>query len=326
MSVRPAPTEAIDVLARDVEDEKGNVTRFGAVGREDAPRTGTDRTSLCIHDVPNERAARSRSSGANAGGPCWGATRGCSSLAGRRFTVGPGRRSVKSPGRGPCLAQVRREARPKIYGAASSRSAQHPRSPDRVLQEDPMADPDRTDPSLNPTPTNDKPAPPRTVVGIGVGILAGFAAALAAFAWLWSGAGQRVLAEDVRLLLLSFLGGCIGAFVHQATSFATFVGNRQLTDSWRWWYLVRVPVGGAIALLAYFVYAAGAAPGAAAPTPLRVAALSGLAGLFSRQVVDKLSDVLDALFPSRANQARGDTAARGAGRTAQVIDHPARKG
>jgi prephenate dehydratase/prephenate dehydrogenase len=44
----------LEVLARDIEDEKGNVTRFVAVGREDAARTGTDRTSLCIHEVPNK--------------------------------------------------------------------------------------------------------------------------------------------------------------------------------------------------------------------------------------------------------------------------------
>jgi prephenate dehydratase len=29
------------------------VTRFFVVGAADAPRTGHDRTSLCVHDVPN---------------------------------------------------------------------------------------------------------------------------------------------------------------------------------------------------------------------------------------------------------------------------------
>ncbi len=49
-----AEAAGLEVLARDIEDEKGNVTRFVAIGREDAPRTGTDRTSLCVHDVPNK--------------------------------------------------------------------------------------------------------------------------------------------------------------------------------------------------------------------------------------------------------------------------------
>lgn len=49
-----AEAAGLEVLARDIEDEKENVTRFIAVGREDAARTGTDRTSLCVHDVPNK--------------------------------------------------------------------------------------------------------------------------------------------------------------------------------------------------------------------------------------------------------------------------------
>jgi prephenate dehydratase/prephenate dehydrogenase len=49
-----AEAAGLEVLARDIEDEQGNVTRFVAIGRDDAPRTGSDRTSLCVHDVPNK--------------------------------------------------------------------------------------------------------------------------------------------------------------------------------------------------------------------------------------------------------------------------------
>jgi prephenate dehydratase len=49
-----AEVAGLDVLARDIEDEKGNVTRFLVIGAEGAPRTGNDRTSLCVHDVPNK--------------------------------------------------------------------------------------------------------------------------------------------------------------------------------------------------------------------------------------------------------------------------------
>jgi prephenate dehydratase/prephenate dehydrogenase len=48
-----AEAAGLEVIARDVEDERGNVTRFLAIGAEDAARTGNDRTSLCVHDVPN---------------------------------------------------------------------------------------------------------------------------------------------------------------------------------------------------------------------------------------------------------------------------------
>jgi prephenate dehydratase/prephenate dehydrogenase len=48
-----AEAAGLEVLARDVEDEKENVTRFLVIAKGDAPRTGNDRTSLCVHDVPN---------------------------------------------------------------------------------------------------------------------------------------------------------------------------------------------------------------------------------------------------------------------------------
>ena len=48
-----AEASGLEVLSRDIEDEKGNVTRFFVVSVEDAPRTGVDCTTLCVHDVPN---------------------------------------------------------------------------------------------------------------------------------------------------------------------------------------------------------------------------------------------------------------------------------
>ncbi len=48
-----AESAGLEVLARDIEDEKGNVTRFFVVGATDAARTGYDRTTLCVHEVPN---------------------------------------------------------------------------------------------------------------------------------------------------------------------------------------------------------------------------------------------------------------------------------
>jgi prephenate dehydratase len=49
-----AEAAGLEVLARDIEDEKENVTRFLVIGTEEVPSTGNDRTSLCVHDVPNK--------------------------------------------------------------------------------------------------------------------------------------------------------------------------------------------------------------------------------------------------------------------------------
>lgn len=151
-----------------------------------------------------------------------------------------------------------------------------------------------------------RPTTPETsaVRVLGVTIVASYLVALAAFAYMWHRAGQ-----DVAVLVVAFLSGCIGAFVHQATSFATFVGNRRMSLSWSWWYVMRVPVGGALSLLGFLAYAAGFLGEVQAPVPVaKVAAIGALAGLFSRQFVDKLNDVLEGLFPSRSNAERKDKA------------------
>jgi prephenate dehydratase len=52
-----AEAAGLEVLARDIEDEKGNVTRFFVVGQDDAPPSGNDRTSLCVHQTKNRPGA-----------------------------------------------------------------------------------------------------------------------------------------------------------------------------------------------------------------------------------------------------------------------------
>lgn len=46
--LRMAELLNVAVLARDIQDRASNVTRFIAIGREDAPPTGDDKTSFCF--------------------------------------------------------------------------------------------------------------------------------------------------------------------------------------------------------------------------------------------------------------------------------------
>ncbi len=55
---------------------------------------------------------------------------------------------------------------------------------------------------------------------------------------------------DTALILLVLLSSALGSYVHAATSFSDYVGNRRLAKSWTWWYLLRVLVGATLALLA----------------------------------------------------------------------------
>jgi hypothetical protein len=107
------------------------------------------------------------------------------------------------------------------------------------------------------------------------------------------------LTADTALLVLVCVTSAIGAFVHSATSFATYVGNRALTASWVWWYLLRMLIGTGLALLFYFAVRAGllsAQVPSQSINPYGVGALAALVGLFSKQATDKLREVFETMF------------------------------
>jgi hypothetical protein len=109
------------------------------------------------------------------------------------------------------------------------------------------------------------------------------------------------------LLLLVVITGALGAVIHMFTSFADFVGNRRFYASWVAWYLLRPVIGAALALLTYFALRGGFFSGSlqsGAVNPYGVAALSGFAGLFSKQATDKLREVFETLF--RVSSEGGD--------------------
>ena len=115
------------------------------------------------------------------------------------------------------------------------------------------------------------------------------------------------LSDEGRLLLIVAIAGALGSFVHTATSFATYVGNRSLAVSWTWWYVLRMPIGVSLALIFYCVTRGGLLSAGAsgnALNPFGIAAASGMVGMFSKQAADKLREVFDNLF--RTQQGQGD--------------------
>ena len=109
------------------------------------------------------------------------------------------------------------------------------------------------------------------------------------------------------LLILVALFGGLGSFIHAATSFVEYVGNRRLGRSWSWWYMLRVPIGASLALIMYFAFRGGLFATSAAPgdvNPYGVAALAGAAGLFSKQATAKLEELFTTLF--RVAPGKGD--------------------
>jgi hypothetical protein len=113
------------------------------------------------------------------------------------------------------------------------------------------------------------------------------------------GAYKASVTLSTGLILLAILAGALGAYIHTATSFVTYVGNRTLKASWLWWYALRLFIGAALALLLYFAFRGGIITGQDASeeiNPYGIAAISGLAGLFSKQATDKLKEVFDVFF------------------------------
>ncbi|HLL76734.1 MAG TPA: IPT/TIG domain-containing protein [Pyrinomonadaceae bacterium] len=123
-------------------------------------------------------------------------------------------------------------------------------------------------------------------------------------------------ALETRLILIVLLAGAIGSYIHAASSFVDYLGNRTLVSSWVWWYLLRPFIGMMLALLFYFVFRGGfitagvnqGGEGAASfINPFGIAAVAGLVGMFSKVAADKLNEVFTTLFRSKeGDEKRGD--------------------
>jgi hypothetical protein len=121
---------------------------------------------------------------------------------------------------------------------------------------------------------------------------------------------ERDLDLETVYLSLVALVGALGAFIHLATSFTEFLGNRTFIASWKWWYALRPFIGSALALMVYFAARGGLIAGngnAKDLSPYGIAALAGLAGMFSKQATDKLREVFENLFKTTHPSTRFDS-------------------
>ena len=120
---------------------------------------------------------------------------------------------------------------------------------------------------------------------------------------------------DERLILLVIVTGLLGSYIHSATSYADFRGNRQFEPSWLIWYLLRPFIGASLALVVYFALRGGLlsavltgnqSTDTAQINPFGIGAISGLTGMFSKQAADKLAEVFSTLFRSQGDASRKD--------------------
>ncbi len=178
------------------------------------------------------------------------------------------------------------------------------------------------DPTPPPGPTAD-PVSGREILGLGLFFLV---LALAIFyflvaSWpvltadgksfepfhiLWF--GPLSFSQDARLFITVIVAGALGSLIHVLTSFADYVGNRQLGKNWIWWLVLRTPIGIALAVMLYLVLRGGLASQTTITTntPYAAAAISALAGMFSKQATDKLKEIFETLFTPQKPVHRAD--------------------
>lgn len=119
--------------------------------------------------------------------------------------------------------------------------------------------------------------------------------------------GASYLSPEGRYLITAAAAGALGSYIHLATSFVDYAGNRSLVQSWAWWYFLRPSIGAALALVVYFVLRAGLVTGAgdsatANLNPYGVAAVAALSGMFSKQATEKLRDVFEHICATQKDE------------------------
>jgi len=117
------------------------------------------------------------------------------------------------------------------------------------------------------------------------------------------------IGSEARLLFIVMISAALGSYVHASTSFVSYVGNKSITMSWAWWYILRPFIGMALALIFYFVIRGGLLSTGTSANEISlygIAAVAGLVGMFSKQATDKLGELFTTLFNTKAGE--GDDA------------------
>jgi len=147
----------------------------------------------------------------------------------------------------------------------------------------------------------------RLMITFGVTIVGAFLVVAAPAGALTS---RLALTSTQQIVLVALVCGALGGSIHVATSFADYVGSGMYDPRWLWWYALRPLIGAGLALIFLAVMQAGWLPILSTDPAKQLwgaAAVSGLVGLFSKQAVDKLSDVFDAILKTDKDSRRKDS-------------------
>lgn len=120
----------------------------------------------------------------------------------------------------------------------------------------------------------------------------------------------KAMPPEARWLILVAVSGALGAYVHMAHSFVTYVGLEKVKKSWLWWYAMRPFIGMALALAFFLVYGASTNGigeiGTGTASPSGILAIAVVVGMFSKQAIDKLAEIFDMLLKSDTGEKMKD--------------------
>ena len=74
---------------------------------------------------------------------------------------------------------------------------------------------------------------------------------------IWPITGRLEELGEKNTIYLVMLAGSAGSFIHSAGSFISFVGDKKLSITWFWWYILRPLIGMGVALIFFIVLRAG---------------------------------------------------------------------
>jgi len=117
------------------------------------------------------------------------------------------------------------------------------------------------------------------------------------FGWHWQ------ITEELRFLLMVLLTGALGSSIFALKSFADYLGDEKLLESWFTFYLIQPVEGAGIAFVFYVVVRGGFFAGTS--TDLKtvnmfgVCAIAALTGMFSDTAFQKLNELFDSMFKSK---------------------------
>jgi len=110
----------------------------------------------------------------------------------------------------------------------------------------------------------------------------------------------QYLMSCLRMVGLVLIIGALGSCLHGITSLAYHRSQDNFAEKWTLWYLYRPFVGGILALIFYLIINGRLVPQVenCSQKFFGMLGLSGLIGLFSKQALNKLSLIFDAIFAS----------------------------